>query len=152
MLASLRNIDQFEYSSEGDFLKWLNKIVENRIRDQLDHQQAARRDHRLESPLQDQRSPQSSIPLDIPDTNGLPTPSQVLMRGEDLARLERAMDQLPDETREMIVAVKLEGRTYQELADDTGKSPDAVRMQVNRAMEALTNVYRELEPREHGND
>lgn len=61
MLASLRNIDQFEYSSEGAFLKWLNKIVENRIRDQLDHQQAARRDHRLESPLQDQRSCQSKV-------------------------------------------------------------------------------------------
>ena len=29
--------------------------------------------------------------------------------------------------------------------DETGKSPDAVRMQVNRAMEALATAYRQLE-------
>ena len=36
-----------------------------------------------------------------------------------------------------MIAVKLEGRTYQELADETGKTSDAVRMQANRAMNAL---------------
>jgi RNA polymerase sigma factor (sigma-70 family) len=55
------------------------------------------------------------------------------------------MDRLPEEQREMIVAVKIEGRSYDEIARAIGKSPDAVRMQVNRAMRALASAFRELE-------
>ena len=52
---------------------------------------------------------------------------------------------LPEEARELIVAVKIEGRTYQEIAEALGKSQDAVRMQVKRALLALTNAFRVLE-------
>jgi DNA-directed RNA polymerase specialized sigma24 family protein len=45
----------------------------------------------------------------------------------------------------LIIAVKLQSRTYQELADETGKSPDAVRMQVNRAMDSLIIEFQRLE-------
>ena len=51
---------------------------------------------------------------------------------EDLVRLEAAIAQLPDEYRELIIATKLEGRSYQEVAEDMGKSGAAVRMQVAR--------------------
>lgn len=145
MLASLKNVGSFEYQSDGAFLKWLAQIVENRIRDQLDFNHAGRRDHRLETPLENPHSPGRCAPLDIPDKTGLRTPSQILMLGEDLARLETAMDRLPVETRELIIAVKLEGRTFKEMADDAGKTPDAVRMQVNRAMEELAKVFKQLD-------
>ena len=90
-----------------------------------------------QSPLENPRSDGSAIPLEIPDKSGLPTASRVMMLSEDMLRLEQALDHLPAETRELIIAVKLEGRTYQELADETGKTSDAVRMQANRAMDAL---------------
>jgi len=146
MLASLRNIGDFQYNSEGAFLKWLVQIVENRIRDQIDHHHAERRDHRREVSVENARSPGSSAPLEIADRSGLPTPSQILMLNEDFALLERALDQLPADVRELIIAVKLQSRTYQELADETGRSPDAVRMQVNRAMDSLTAAYRQFDP------
>ena len=145
MLDSLKNLEKFDYASEGAFLKWLTAIVENRIRDQRDFHKAARRDMGKQSPLENPRSDGSAIPLEIPDKSGLPTASQVMMLSEDMLRLEQALDHLPAETRELIIAVKLEGRTYQELADETGKTSDAVRMQVSRAMDALTAVFRELE-------
>jgi len=145
LLASLKNVQSFNQSSEGAFLFWLTKVVENRIRDQLDHFRAEKRDHRLEKPLAGPRSADSSAPLDIPESSAVPTPSKVLILSEDLARLEKAMDQLPEESRELIVAVKIEGRTYDEIAQTLGKSPDAVRMQVKRALLALTNAFRVLE-------
>jgi len=145
LLASLKNVQSFDQSSEGAFLNWLAKVVENRIRDQLDYFRAEKRDHRLEKPMAASRSAESSVPLDIPERGCVPTPSQALMLSEDLARLERAMDQLPEESRELIVAVKIEGRTYHEIAQGSGKSPDAVRMQVNRALLALTKAFRALE-------
>src|SRR5438876_8825427 len=51
MLASLKNVQSFDQTSEGAFLNRLAKVVENRIRDQLDFFRAEKRDHRLEKPL-----------------------------------------------------------------------------------------------------
>jgi RNA polymerase sigma-70 factor (ECF subfamily) len=143
LMVSLKNVPSFNQTGEGAFLSWLAKVVENRIRDHLDFFRADKRDHRLEKPMA-ARLPDSSDQIDIPQRNS-PSPSQVLILSEDLARLETAMDQLPEESRELILAVKIEGRSYQEIADATGKSPDAVRMQVKRALVALTNSYRVLE-------
>jgi len=144
LLASLKNVQSFNQTSEGAFLNWLAKVVENRIRDQLDFIRAEKRDHRLEKPLAG-RSAESSAPLDIPEKSGAPTPSQVLILSEDLARLEEAMDQLPEESRELVVAVKIEGRTYEEIGQAVGKTTDAVRMQVKRALVALANAFHVLE-------
>lgn len=144
MMASLKNVSAFDQPSEGAFMKWLNQIVENRIRDQIDHFHAAKRDLRKESPLANPRSSDSSSPLDIPEKSGLPSPSHFFELNEDLARLEKALDQLPQATRELIVAVKIEGQTYQEIGDALGKSPDAVRMQFNRAMGALKRAFEKL--------
>jgi RNA polymerase sigma-70 factor (ECF subfamily) len=145
MLASLKNLQGFNQASEGAFLNWLAKIVENRIRDHLDFFRAGKRDHRVEASLGGPRSGESSAPLDIPDRVSVPTPSQVLILTEDLSRLERAMDRLPEESRELIVAVKIEGRSYDEIAQESRKSPDAVRMQVKRAMQALATAFRTLD-------
>ena len=144
MLASLKNVAALDQEREGAFLNWLSKIVENRIRDQIDHFRAGKRDHRREV-AQGSRAADSSNPLDIPDKNGLPSPSQILILNEDLARLEKAMDRLPKKSRELIIAVKIEGQSYQEVAGALGKLPDAVRMQVNRAMTALTKAFQELD-------
>jgi len=145
MLASLRNLNSFEHNSDGAFLNWLSKVVENRIRDQADFFHAGKRDHRKEAAFQGkQRSDNSEVPLDIADRDA-GTPSQFLVLDEELLRLEAAMDRLPEEYRDLVIATKIEGRTYQELADESGKSPDSVRMQVNRSMVALTKAFRELD-------
>ena len=118
--------EKFDDASEGAFLKWQTAIVENRIRDQRDDQKSARRDMGKQSPLENPRSDGSAIPLEIPDKSGLPTASRVMMLSVDMLRLEQALDHLPAETRELMIAIKLEGRTYQELADETGKTSDAL--------------------------
>ena len=79
-----------------------------------------------QSPLENPRSDGSAIPLEIPDKSGRPTASRVMMLSEDMLRLEQALDHFPAETRELMIAIKLEGRTYQELADETGKTSDAL--------------------------
>src|SRR5437870_13066844 len=56
LLASLKNVQSFDQTSEGALLNWLAKIVENRIRDQLDYFHAEKRDHRVERPLMGLRS------------------------------------------------------------------------------------------------
>jgi RNA polymerase sigma-70 factor (ECF subfamily) len=147
MLEALGKVPAFAGQSEGAFMKYLNKVVENRIRDEADRQKAQRRDAAREIPL-DGRSPGSSAPLDIPGGSSSPTPSALLMRKEELERLERAMDRLGEELeeyRDLVLAVKLEGQSYAELAAERGGSADAIRMKVQRAMAALARIYKELD-------
>lgn len=147
MIEAVRRLDGFDFRSEGKFLNYLNHIVEHRIRDEADRQHAQRRDARREISLDAPRSPNDEKPLDVPGGSS-GTPSQLVILGEDLERLERALDVLAAKStdyRELIVAVQYEGQTFVELAAEDGTTPDAIRMRFNRAMAALVKVYRELD-------
>ena len=141
MIDALRGVEKFDFRSEGAFLKYLNKVVENRIRDEADKWAAKKRDAQREVALDGARSDQSANPLKI--SGAVPTPSRVASLAEDLLQLEAAIERLPEEYRELVIALKLEGRTWQELAEEMGKSPDAIRMQANRALLALNKAFRE---------
>jgi len=148
MLDVLKGAENFECRSEGAFLNWVNKAVENRIRDKADRWNAQKRDQNRETSLQKERSPGDSTPLDIPGDDRAQTPSMIAVRQEELELLEQAMDTLmdiSDEYHSLIIAVKIEGQTYGEIAEATGKSADAVRMQVNRAQMELAKIYRRIE-------
>jgi RNA polymerase sigma-70 factor (ECF subfamily) len=148
MMDALRKVESFDFRTEGAFLKYLNKVVENRIRDEADRWATQRRNRNREVSIDGARSPDASNPLDLPEGHGALTPSKIVSLQEDLARLELAIDCLGEKSedyRELIVAVKIEGRTYREIADETGSTEDAVRMRVKRAMAALANLYNELD-------
>jgi RNA polymerase sigma-70 factor (ECF subfamily) len=148
MIEALRKVQSFDFRTEGAFLKYLNRVVENRIRDEADRWRAQKRDAGKEIPLGAEGSSSGPNPLKSLADRAAPTPSRIVGLHEDLALLERAMDRLAEESqeyRDLIVAVKIEGCTYEEIARETGKSPDAVRMKVNRAMAALITVFQNLE-------
>lgn len=150
MLASLRAVETFEYNSEGAFIRWLSQIVENRIRDQVRLHHAECRDQRREHSLQNAKSDTDAI-IDLEDLAGN-NPSQLLELNEDLTILERAMDTLSDDAKELIVATKIEGRTYTEIARELGKSVDSVRMQSNRALAALTRAFQRFQSAEKSDE
>jgi RNA polymerase sigma factor (sigma-70 family) len=147
MLQAMGEVKSGDFRTDGAFLNYLNRMVENRIRDEADRWGAKRRDMRRELSLDTPRSSGSAHPLDLPDTLA-PTPSRLLILREDLARLELAVDRLGDESeeyRELIVATKIEGRSYAELAEEQGTTPDAIRMKVRRAQAALARIYKKLD-------
>ena len=65
----------------------------------------------------------------------------ILSGKEDLAKLEKAIDELKPEYREVIILTKIEGLSYQEIGQKLGKSSDAVRMLATRAMAELTTIF-----------
>jgi len=145
LIDALRHVRTFEFRTEGAFLHYLNRVASNKIRDEADRWHAQRRDMRREIPLENPRSAGSESPLFSAEDRAAPTPSKIVGLQEDLTALEHAMDRLPEEQRELIVAVKIEGRTYRELAEETGGTEDAVRMRVKRALLALTRTYKDSE-------
>ena len=143
-ISALRSLENFTYKNEGDFLRWISKIAENRLRDNLDKLHADKRDIRKEIPLNNRSATQDTIagisaPIDIT------TPSLIMSKREDLNKLERAMDKLKPEYREVITLTKIEGLSYKEAADKLGKGPDAVRMLLSRAITALSQSFEKIE-------
>jgi RNA polymerase sigma-70 factor (ECF subfamily) len=79
---------------------------------------------------------------------GLPavttTPSVILSLREELDRLERALDRLKPEHREVIVLAKVEGLSCKEIAGRLSKSPAAVAMSLSRAIVSLTDLFKRI--------
>ena len=65
-----------------------------------------------------------------------------MSRKEDMGKLEKAMDELKPEYREAIILTKIEGLSCKEIAERMGKSREAVRKLVSRAMAELTVAFR----------
>ncbi len=143
-ISALRSLENFTYKNEGDFLRWISKIAENRIRDNFDNIHAKKRDARKETPLNSNSSSSQDtfVVMNEPVDNA--TPSLILSKQEDLNRLEKAMEKLKPEYREVITLTKIEGLTYKEVAEKTGKGPDAVRMLLSRAMTALCQSFEKI--------
>ena len=141
LIDAVKDLDAFTYASEGDFLRWLARIVENTIRDNVDRMHAARRDVRRQVALGQIATRTGRAPADAGLPAAATTPSAVLLLREELDRLEWAMDQLKPEYREVIMLAKIEGLTGKEIAAKLNKSRAAVAMSLSRAIVALTNAY-----------
>ena len=144
LMSALRNLKDFNYSNEGDFLRWLSRIAENQIRGNLDQLHAAKRDMRKEVPLE-QRSAytHNSGGQDLCPVSQT-TPSLIFSRREDLDKLEHAMDLLKPAHRQVIILARIEGLAHKDIAARMDKSPDAVGMLLSRALLALTKAFEGL--------
>ena len=141
LVSALEGLGDFTYKNEGDFLRWLSTIAENRLRDNLDKLHADKRDIRKEVRFNNHGPTTAGGFFGTPGPVDATTPSVIMSRKEDLARLEKAIDELKPEYREVIVLTKIEGLSYKEIGERLGKSTDAVGMLLSRAMVALTSVF-----------
>ncbi|MBW1851421.1 MAG: sigma-70 family RNA polymerase sigma factor [Deltaproteobacteria bacterium] len=141
LMSALKDLGTFKYKTEGDFLRWLSRIAENRLRNQLQRLHANKRDIRKEVQLNDYRPTVEDsfvAALDIVDTT---TPSAIMSKREDLDKLAKAIDVLKPEYRQVIVLTKIDGLSYKEIGEKLGKSSEAVRKLVSRALEELISIF-----------
>jgi len=141
LLHALGGIEGFTYENEGDFVRWLSRIAENALRDNWERFHAEKRDIRKEIPLGNGGRTSGRRLSGVPGPVATTTPSVIMSKKEDLDKLEKAIETLKTEYREVIVLTKIEGLGYQEIADRLGKSSEAVRKLVSRAMTALINAF-----------
>ena len=141
LIHALGGITDFTYENEGDFVRWLSRIAENTLRDNWERFHAEKSDIRKEVPLGNGRSATDSRLSGVPGPVAATTPGVMVSRKEDLVKLEKAIDALKPEYKEVIVLSRIEGLGYQEIADRVGKSTEAVRKLTSRAMTALINTF-----------
>jgi RNA polymerase sigma-70 factor (ECF subfamily) len=144
LVHALGGLESFTYTNEGDFVRWLSKIVQHTLCEHWDRLHADKRDIRKEVRLRSLRSTTGSVPAGIPGPVDATTPSVIMSRREDLARLEKALDSLKPEYRQVLILTRIEGLPYGEIGQRLGKTPDAVRMLVSRATAALATTFRRL--------
>src|SRR5262245_31809892 len=122
---------------------WLFRVARNRIVDFL-RKKTPERFGDLAVVGQDDELLQLEDLLPSPDEG----PEAVYSRNVLFRELALAIDELPDEQRAVFVAHVLEGRTFKEIAGDTGVSLNTLlagkRYAVLRLRRRLQNIYDEL--------
>jgi RNA polymerase sigma-70 factor (ECF subfamily) len=141
LISALGGLENFKYKNEGDFLRWLARITQNELRDNLDKIYTDKRDIRKELRFESYGPTTSGGFVLNPGPIEVTTPSVIMSKKEDLDKLEKAIDQLKHDYREVIVLAKIDGLSYKEIADKLGKSIDSVGHMLSRAMVALTEVF-----------
>lgn len=141
LLNALRGLGDFTYENEGDFLRWLSRIAQNTLGHHVEKLHADKRDIRREVRFDEWRSTTEDGLAGPPEPVKLTTPSVIMTRKEDLDKLEKAIDELKPEHKEVIVLAKIEGLSYKEIGERLGKSADAVGMLLSRAMFAVTIAF-----------
>jgi len=113
---------------------WLLKIVRNTCYSRFARDR--RRDHETEFD-EDLHSP-----VEVPD------PEQLLLNSRDGEAINRALDELPEEFREVVVMRELEGLSYKEIAEVASVPLGTVMSRLARARKRLQQTLSAASPKE----
>src|SRR4051794_70611 len=80
------------------------------------------------------------------EIDGVEPPPQAFERGERLRTVVAAVRDLPERQRNAIVLQAMEGRSYEEIAEELGVTDGAVRQLLNRARNTLREAAAALTP------
>jgi len=126
-LAAHRDFARFRGTTEGEFVRWLQKILAGNLADLVRHYYGARRrDVRLERQLSDELYRSSRILARSLVARGS-SPSQLAARRELAVRLADAIQTLPADYGEVIILHHLQELSFPEIARHMGRSLDSVK-------------------------
>ncbi len=127
----------------GHVTGWLFRVARNRITDLFRRKTPESVGDGVVGDEDDERLPWADL-LPSPDAG----PEALYARNVLLDELEMAVDELPEEQRQVFVAHELEGRSFREMAAETGVSVNTLlsrkRYAVLHLRERLRSIYDEL--------
>ncbi|HWZ97178.1 MAG TPA: sigma-70 family RNA polymerase sigma factor [Candidatus Dormibacteraeota bacterium] len=123
---------------------WLFRVARNRITDLF---RKKRPENFSDAAVEDEDGELLQIENLLPSPDA--GPEALYVRSVLLDELELALDELPDEQREVFVAHELEGRSFKELSAETGVNVNTLlsrkRYAVLHLRERLQNIHDEFE-------
>lgn len=125
----------FEYRGEAQFRQWLYQAALHKVQSKARYLGAGRRDAGREQP---DGAGASSTGGDA--ARSLRTPSQSAAEREERWRFVQAMQQLPQEQRQIVEWAHLDGLAHKEIARRLGISEANSRMILSRALAALARI------------
>lgn len=132
-MRAFEHVTEFRGTSRRSLRAWLARIARNAIRDQVDYLKRERRDMCRTLPLDGLVDALCAADR---------SPISRLICEEEVHCLAQAMASLHDRQRLVILLREQEDLSFVEIGERLGKSPDACRMLLARAMVALTRKLR----------
>ena len=146
-----RDFPGYEYRGKHSFMGWLNRILQNKLRDRAEYHSAAKRDASRETPLIWGNSNDGNDPQVFdPASSGLTglTGLEAAEFAEEIELLHKHLELLTPLHREAIRLVYYEGLSLREAGKKLGeRSEGATRMLIRRAAANLReSLPNELNP------
>ena len=139
-LSAHRDFHQFRGVSPGEFAGWLRQILATRLAQTVrGYLGTQARDPRLEREIADDLD-RSSAEFDRGLVSADSTPSVAIHREEQTARLNTALEQLPEHYREVIALHHVQGLTLAEVARKLERTEDSVQKLWARALIRLREI------------
>lgn len=127
LLAAHRAFDQFRGGTVPELAGWLRQLAVHAAGRAIRGQAAGKRGAGLDVPLDGLPEP--------PASNA--TPAGKLARIEESARVAAALDRLPDDMRQVLIARHFNGTAYADLAAEMKRTEGALRILYVRALRKL---------------
>lgn len=118
------------YTAGDSFDAWMYRIARNAFADQT-------KKYRLETPGDGHEMEAAE--------STRPDPFEAYAKQQDLALLHRAMRELPEEKRELIVLSRFQGLTYEQIGQIVGAETGTIKVRVFRAMKEMSSICANLQ-------
>ncbi len=146
LLEAHRDFPNFRGTTVAELVSWLRRIlIHNLIRASEHHLHTEKRDARREISLQRLAASLGSVdsPAEVELHAPGRSPSADLRGQEQVSELQRALNMLPKDQRQVVVLRHLDGLAFNEIAERIGRSSGACRMLWLRAMDELRDKLQE---------
>jgi len=144
MLQAFQAWEQFRGTADGERLAWLRQIIIRNTLHALRDLQRDKRDIRRECSL-DETIDASSKRLEVWLAAEQSTPSSLVRRAEEILRVAKALDELPESQREAIVMYYWQGCPLSEVGKNMARSKPAVAGLLHRGLQRLRERRAEAE-------
>lgn len=137
----LEDIQVRDFGDESGFKRWLYRAAENKIRDKARYHGRERRDAARVRSLDVARD--DELATYRRGVAAFFTPSREAMAREELATLERALAELPEDYRQVILLTRVMNLGHATVAEQMGRSETATRSLLHRALARLARLMAE---------
>lgn len=130
----LKSASRFEDRGDASFESWVRSAAEHKLQNRARHWRAQRRQDAGRT---------EELSAHEPRATDSSRPSGDAELREEVERLQSAFGKLSAEHRHVLQRSQIDGASHAEIATELGRSPEAVRKLLSRAMSALSA---ELDP------
>jgi RNA polymerase sigma-70 factor (ECF subfamily) len=139
LLKAYQNLDQFRGLSKAQLAAWLRSILANLMTDALRKFGTGGRDVARERSLE-RALEESSAQLEAWLSADQSSPSDHVIRQEELLQLSRALSQLPEDQRTALELQQIHGCSIEEISKQMNRSKSAVGGLLRRALKRLREL------------
>lgn len=143
-IAAVRSFENFEMREEASLINWLSRLAERQIIAAADYHGAKKRDQRRNVTLTGPIVETASLKVTLCFPDDTTQPLEKLAANEESKIVERCLDELPAEYRELILLRNYAGASWESVAEETNRpSAAAARMMHARAMIELGKLVKQ---------